>query len=133
MTSSLDPGSLYQTLMTLYQIALSRYRGPKLSTGEPHQDPQDAFKLARLAKIFTAGANIGEMMDATDDSGAPERLTLAEIALMSEILTQIGPLGHMPSDLGENIVALLNDFEIKAPALAIRLRNELTEARRKTA
>jgi hypothetical protein len=131
--SSLDPGSLYWTLMGIYRAGLARFGGHKFQTGDT---PEEAFKsdikpshvdhnLSQLAQVFTSAANAGHLAT-TSESETADCLRLSEIALMSAMLMQIGEFGHMTQDSRDKMIALLEDFEIKAPELAVRLKERLS-------
>lgn len=125
--------SLYWEAMALYKEALARFDQPKPQAAPtPDERLKRDNKLSLTAQVFTAAVSVGELANAVEDEAAAECLTLAEIALLSHILTQIGPYGDMPQDVREKMVALLNDFETMAPTLA-RLRDRLIEARLKSA
>jgi hypothetical protein len=124
-----------QQLMTMIKAALARFRNPKLQAStEPQRLEYEA--LRQTAQVFTAADNVGELANNTDDPETAEILTVAGKGLIVPlvyILGQTGSYGHVPSDLREQVVSLLADFEVEAPALARRIRERIEKADRVSA
>ena len=124
MVTSQNPASLYWQLMAIYLAAeKARHSGPLPSTKQMDRSKRGD---ASPRNVFALAAAAGAVL--SPDAPDGESLTPALVALLSEILTQIGAHGYMPTDLKNELGALVDDFEAQAPKVASRLRAQLKGA-----
>ena len=117
-------------MIALYREGVQKAKGgfvdePRspTQTNTPHK------ALDRAAQIATAGVAISGL--ARDAAGPKEleSLSLAQVGLLLPLVSALGELGSLvdiPQDVNEDLIALLSDFQAKAPALAESLKQRLS-------